>query len=57
VPLRVVMEILGHSGIAITSDTYTHVLPTLLADAVGTMDELLSGEREDRGDDTQEGDR
>jgi integrase len=52
------MEILGHSGIAITSDTYTHVLPTLLADAIGTMDDLLSGEqRNDLDDDMQEGDR
>jgi integrase len=27
---RVVMEILGHSGIAVTMNTYAHVLPTLL---------------------------
>jgi integrase len=56
VPLRVVMEILGHSGIAITSDTYTHVLPTLLADAIGTMDDLLRDEQEDQDDDTQDSD-
>lgn len=30
---RVVMEILGNSGIAITMSTYTHVLPSLLGDA------------------------
>lgn len=38
---RVVMEILGHSGIAITMDTYTHVMPTLLGGAVDGMDELF----------------
>jgi integrase len=38
---RVVMEILGHSGIAITMNTYAHVLPTLLGDAADGMDDLL----------------
>jgi integrase len=38
---RVVMEILGHSGIAITMNTYAHVLPTLLGDTVGGMDDVL----------------
>jgi integrase len=42
------MEILGHSGIAITSDTYSHVLPTLLSDAADKMNDLL--------DDSEEGD-
>ena len=37
------MEVLGHSGIAITMNTYAHVLPTLLGDAVAGMDELLGG--------------
>jgi integrase len=37
---RVVMEILGHSGIAITMNTYAHVLPTLLGGAVGGMDDV-----------------
>jgi integrase len=40
---RVVMELLGHSGIAITMNTYAHVLPTLLGDAVAGMDDLLGG--------------
>jgi len=31
---RVVMEILGHSQISITMDTYSHVIPTLAQDAV-----------------------
>jgi len=41
------MEILGHSGIAITSDTYTHVLPTLLSDAADKMDDLLHPDGEE----------
>jgi integrase len=49
VPLRAVMEILGHSGIAITSDTYSHVLPTLLSDAADKMNDLLDEDREDDG--------
>jgi len=40
---RVVMELLGHSGIAITMNTYAHVLPTLLGEAVAGMDDLLGG--------------
>jgi len=38
---RVVMEILGHSGIAITMNAYANVLPTLLGDTVGGMDDVL----------------
>lgn len=38
---RVVMEILDHSGIAITMNTYAHVLPTLLGSAVAGMDDVL----------------
>jgi integrase len=41
VSARVVMEILGHSGIAITMNTYAHVLPTLLGSALDGMDCLL----------------
>ena len=40
---RVVMEVLGHSGIAITMNTYAHVLPTLLRGAVDGMDDVLGG--------------
>jgi integrase len=38
---RVVMEILGHSQISLTMNTYSHVLPTLLTDAADQMDRLL----------------
>lgn len=39
---RVVMEVLGHSGIAITMNIYAHVMPSLLGDALGGMDDLLA---------------
>jgi integrase len=39
---RVVMEILGHSKISVTMDTYSHVIPTLQRDAADRMDALLS---------------
>ena len=38
VPARVVMEILGHSTITLTMDTYSHVMPNLLDDAAAAMD-------------------
>jgi integrase len=39
---RAVMEILGHSQIALTMDTYSHVMPTMLRGATDDLDELLS---------------
>jgi integrase len=41
VPLRVVMEILGHSQIGLTADTYSHVAPEVQAAAAERMDDLL----------------
>ena len=41
VPARVVMEVLGHSQIAITMNTYTHVIPELRRDAAERMDSVL----------------
>jgi hypothetical protein len=43
------MEILGHSGIAIAMNTYAHVLPTLLGDALRGMDDLLGGAADESG--------
>lgn len=43
VPARVIMEILGHSSIALTMNTYSHVLPSLKRDAADAMDRVLSG--------------
>lgn len=38
---RVVMELLGHSQITLTLDTYSHVIPALQQEAVGRLDELF----------------
>jgi site-specific recombinase XerD len=38
---RVVMEVLGRSSFALTMDTYTHVLPTVMRDAADAMDRAL----------------
>jgi hypothetical protein len=37
---RVATEVLGHSSLALTMDTYTHVLPTIMRDA-DAMDRAL----------------
>lgn len=39
---RVVMEVLGHSQISLTMDTYSHVMPALTRDAANLMNDLLS---------------
>src|SRR5262249_51400368 len=44
VPARVVMEILGHSQIGLTLNTYSHVIPSLQTDAAARMDALLVAE-------------
>ena len=41
--MRTVMEILGHSRMATTSDLYTHVLAEVKADAANRMDTFLRG--------------
>src|SRR6266571_6317108 len=38
---KVVQEILGHSAINITMDTYSHVLPNIQRDAMGRMDDFF----------------
>lgn len=40
---KIVSERLGHSGIRITMDTYSHVMPGLQAQAAAQMDGLLRG--------------
>jgi len=40
---RVVMEMLGHSQIQLTLDTYSHVVPSLQRDAADLMDGILKG--------------
>jgi integrase len=46
IPAKVVSERLGHATIAITMDTYSHVLPGLDAQAAGTVARLILGDLE-----------
>src|SRR3972149_4450697 len=39
---KIVSERLGHSGVNITLDTYSHVLPGLQAEPAARLDELLA---------------
>jgi integrase len=39
---RVVMDMLGHSSIAVTLDTYSHVIPDLQRESASKMDAILS---------------
>ena len=43
VPSRAIMEVLGHSGISVTMNTYAHVLPALRQDAADAIDERAGG--------------
>jgi integrase len=42
VPARVVMEVLGHSQIALTMNTYSHVMPALAQDAADRMNAVFA---------------
>jgi integrase len=44
VPLRMVMEILGHSQISTTSDIYTHVMPAQFREVADALDAWLDGD-------------
>lgn len=39
---RVVMELLGHSQISLTMDTYSHVVHDVLREAVGKLGQALN---------------
>jgi len=41
VPMKVVQEILGHASYQITADTYSHLMPNAIGEAMQTMDELF----------------
>lgn len=43
IDLQVVKDLLGHSQISLTADTYAHVMPALREDAAARMEELLRG--------------
>ena len=38
---EIVSEMLGHSSVAFTLDTYSHVIPTLQQAAMRRLDEML----------------
>lgn len=42
IPAKVVQEMLGHSTISMTLDTYSHVLPDMQSEAAESLDNLLS---------------
>jgi integrase len=42
-PIRVVMDLLGHSQISLTANTYSHVLPELRREAAERMEAVLQG--------------
>jgi integrase len=44
VDMRTVMEVLGHSQIGLTMNTYAHVLPNLMQGAADAMDRMLGGQ-------------
>ena len=39
------MDVLGHSQLAITTDLYSHVMPTALREAARAVDRALGGEK------------
>ena len=43
VPMRMIIETLGHSQISITSDLYSHVAPELRQDVADAADRALGG--------------
>jgi integrase len=46
VHLKIVSEMLGHSSITITLDTYIHVIPGLGEVAVSAMEDVLSDDED-----------
>lgn len=42
---KVVQELLGHSQINLTLDTYSHVIPTLQKEAARTMDRIFAADQ------------
>ena len=55
-PVRVVMEILGHSQIALTMNTYSHVAPEVSREAADRMARMLWQTVEDDGAEVPEDD-
>jgi integrase len=55
VPLRMLMQILGHSQISTTSDIYTHVMPVQYREVADALDAWLGGEAGDDQADEDDG--
>ena len=53
---KVVQELLGHSTIAMTMDTYSHLLPSVQRDAADKMNEAFrfDGQSSENGDENGE---
>jgi integrase len=47
---KIVSEMLGHSSVAFTLDTYSHVIPTLQQAAMKRLDDMLRPELAQRSD-------
>jgi len=43
VQLRAIMELLGHSTIALTANTYTHLMPSMMEEMADKMDAIIGG--------------
>lgn len=43
VPMRAVMELLGHSNISTTADIYSHVMPAMMREVAEKMEAILNG--------------
>jgi integrase len=59
VSARVVMDILGHSQIAVTLNIYGHVMPAMQQEAAGQVDAALGDQDqddEDQGEEMGDGD-
>ena len=50
-----VMDILGHAQIAVTMNTYGHVIPAMQQEAASHMDAALRDENEPDEDEADEG--
>jgi len=44
IQLRAIMEPLGHSTIALTANTYSHVMPSMMQEMADKMDAILEGD-------------
>ena len=45
VHVKLVSEMLGHSTIVLTLDTYSHVIPAMHADAAAAIDQVFTAQQ------------